>query len=159
MSTSSEERSGIVYANAGNPEVLALIPETAKRVLDAGCGAGDNGRLMSARGISVVGVTLSNAEAVVAASTCDRVIVADLEGDSLPFEERSFDVVLLSHVLEHLRDPQAALCRLAKYLSEEGLAIVAVPNMAHWRIRLRLVRGDWTRQDTGPLDRSHFRLD
>jgi hypothetical protein len=30
--------------------------------------------------------------------------------------------------------------------------------MAHWRIRLRLVRGDWTRQDTGPLDRSHLQF-
>jgi methionine biosynthesis protein MetW len=154
----SEERSGTVYANAGNREVLALIPDSAMRVLDAGCGAGDNARLLSARGVKVVGVTLSNAEALVAASACDQVVVADLEEDALPFEERSFDIILLSHVLEHLKDPRAALCRLARYLSEGGLAIVAVPNMANWRLRLSFVRGDWRRQDTGPLDRTHLQF-
>lgn len=31
-----------VYANAGNPPVLALLEGVVQRVLDVGCGAGDN---------------------------------------------------------------------------------------------------------------------
>jgi hypothetical protein len=31
-----------------------------------------------------------------------------------------------------------------------------VPNMAHWRIRARILRGDWSREDHGAFDRTHL---
>lgn len=40
----------------------------------------------------------------------------------------SFDVISLSHVLEHLRDPWAALCRCREHLHPGGLMMVEVPN-------------------------------
>src|SRR5258707_495130 len=33
------------YQNAGNPSVLSMVPKNATRVLDVGCGAGDNARI------------------------------------------------------------------------------------------------------------------
>lgn len=38
-----------VYANAGNPPVLALLEGAVQRVLDVGCGAGDNAALIKRR--------------------------------------------------------------------------------------------------------------
>jgi SAM-dependent methyltransferase len=45
-------------------------------------------------------------------------------------EEGQHDVILLVHVLEHLRDPLAALTKLRKMLSQGGRLYVEVPNIA-----------------------------
>lgn len=148
----------VVYRNAGNPDALALLPPSAHRVLDLGCGAGDNARLMKASGRTVTGVTWSAAEAELASPHLTRVLVADLEAGALPFPERSFDALLLSHVIEHVRDPAALLNRLAPLLSPAGILVVAVPNMAHWRLRVRFARGNWSREASGPLDSTHLQF-
>ena len=149
---------GTRYRNAGNADLLAAVPRNGGRVLDIGCGAGDNARLLRQRGHAVIGVTSSPAEAEVAAPDLDAVIVADVESGPLDLGASSFDVILLSHVLEHLRDPAAVLNRMAPLLTPGGLAIVAVPNMANWRLRLQFLKGDWRRPDTGPLDRTHLQF-
>lgn len=145
-----------VYQNEGNPALLALLPKDARRVLDVGCGAGDNAKILHERGCEVVGLTLSEAEAAVARAYCDTVLVANVETDDLELPPGSFDVLLLSHVLEHTVHPTHALTRLAGYLKAGGTALVAVPNMANYRLRLRFLRGDWRRDDGGAMDRTHL---
>lgn len=49
--------------------------------------------------------------------------------DELPEEERH-DVILLVHVLEHLRDPLASMTKLRKMLRPGGRLYVEVPNVA-----------------------------
>ena len=49
------------------------------------------------------------------------------ELDVLPFESR-FDLVLCSHVIEHLADPLEAVSRLAARLSGEGHLYIEVPS-------------------------------
>jgi SAM-dependent methyltransferase len=101
-------------------------------------------------------LTASAEEAERAAPHCERVLVCDVEG-ALPSElSQEFDAILCCHVLEHLRDPIEALLRLAGRLTPEGVIAIAVPNMAHWRLRVRMLRGDWTRDDTGAFDRTHL---
>ena len=51
----------------------------------------------------------------------------------LPLPEEGFDCVIFWHVLEHLRDPAAALRRSARLLTPGGLLVVAVPNLASWQ--------------------------
>ncbi len=147
-----------LYRNEGNRDALALLPPDARRVLDVGCGAGDNARLMKAAGRRVTAITWSRAEAELAAPHVDEVVIADVERDPLPFGSESFDALLLSHVIEHVRDPEAVLARLAPLLVRGGTLVVAVPNMAFWRVRWRLVRGDWSRERTGALDRTHLQF-
>jgi 2-polyprenyl-3-methyl-5-hydroxy-6-metoxy-1,4-benzoquinol methylase len=129
------------------------------RVLDVGCGAGDNARILAARGHTVVGITASAAEAEHARPHCQQVLVCDFEAVSgLPGLPADFDLVLCSHVLEHLRFPGEALVRLRGLLRPGGLLAVAVPNMAHWRLRVRALQGDWTRTSAGPFDRTHLQF-
>ncbi len=149
-------RSHQVYSNKGNPEVVACVPSNAKRILDVGCGAGDNARLLASRGCVVTGVTFSEQEAEVAARHCERVILADVEREDLDLPAQGFDVILLSHVLEHLRAPSELLRRLARLIPVGGGVVIAVPNMAQWRMRWQLARGNWRRTATGPLDRTHL---
>ena len=147
---------GKVYRNAGNCALLQLIPRTAKTVLDVGCGAGDNAQQLKVRGCKVTGLTVSKAEADAAGPFCEKVIVGDVEGDISFLGNQQFDVILLSHLLEHLIRPERVLAQLATLLSKNGRIYVAVPNMAFWRVRIKLMKGDWTRTDTGPFDRTHL---
>src|SRR5579863_8996555 len=146
------------YENSGNASVLALLPSSAVRVLDVGCGAGDNARLLQANGHRVSGVTVSPEEAHVARKYCERVWVGDVERMPLPTDAGPFDALLMSHVVEHLVEPSATITRLAPLLRPQGWLVVAVPNMAFWRVRWRVLRGDWSREDTGFFDRTHVQF-
>lgn len=149
---------GKVYHNSGNPSLLKLVPPTAQSVLDVGCGAGDNARLLSASGIKVWGATASEAEAQIARNFCEQVWTGDLETESLPFPRDFFDVLLFSHVLEHFVHPERVLDRLSSHLKRGGIIAAAVPNMANFRCRWRLLKGDWRREDAGPFDRTHYQF-
>jgi len=48
---------------------------------------------------------------------------------SLPFKENFFDVILLNDVLEHLKNPQAALKNVYKILKKEGVLYITTPNL------------------------------
>jgi SAM-dependent methyltransferase len=154
--TVAELYRGKVYQNAGNPALLALVPADARRVLDVGCGAGDNARALKERGCGVWGVTLSEAEAGLARPHCEAVVVANAETSPLGLPPDYFDLLLLSHVVEHMVRPDVGLARLAAHLRPGGLALLAVPNMAHYRCRLRFLLGNWRREDGGPFDRTHY---
>lgn len=92
-------------------------------VLDAGCGEGSIGLLLAENGVGSTGVDLSGpnierarSEAVARkVDSLARFEVGDAE--HLPFPDRSFDVVVSSHVLEHLPNFDAGwqeLCRVAR---------------------------------------------
>src|SRR5262245_30713666 len=144
------------YQNEGNRPLLGLLPANVMRVLDVGCGAGSNARILQAQGIEVTAITLSNEEARLAAPFCVRTLVVDVENDPLPVTEQRFDLILCSHVLEHLARPSRTLRRLSELVRPGGYALVAVPNMASWRPRLRMLRGDLSGDDGGFFDRTHL---
>lgn len=60
----------------------------------------------------------------------DRIkyFVGDLE--SLDLKERSFDIIILWHVLEHMDNPDAVINRVFDLLSPNGLFVLAVPNFS-----------------------------
>lgn len=145
-----------------NSDVLARIPRSSRRVLDVGCGTGSLGERLGARQERrVVGVTRDLAEARSALRRLDAVIVADLDrGLALSGSPATpaFDAVVLSHVLEHLREPRAILLAVRKLLGPDGAVVVAVPNALHWRVRWQLARGRFRYTDGGTLDRTHLRF-
>ncbi|MGP1396353.1 MAG: class I SAM-dependent methyltransferase [Inquilinaceae bacterium] len=73
-------------------------------------------RLRQRRGLRYTTVDLFNPTADVQADLTD-----------LPFADGAFDVVLTSHVLEHIPDDKAAMAELARILRPGGEAIVMVP--------------------------------
>lgn len=146
------------YSNAGLPELLELIRDEDQNILDVGCGAGDNAMQLKARGRRVDGITLSATEFDIARTRMDRVILADIETWNSDYPEEEFDALLLSHVLEHLVDPPAALRRLLPLLRPGSRVYVALPNVLFWRQRLEFLAGRFDYTDAGTLDRTHLRF-
>lgn len=150
-----------VYDNEGNADVVALVPASARTVLDVGCGAGSNAALLLRRdpGKRIYGVTGSASEAELARRHMVQCWVADLEAP-LPVELTAlrFDCIVLSHVLEHLRDPAALLARLSTQLEPGGRCVIAVPNVMNWRERAQFLAGKFEYQKTGTLDETHLRF-
>lgn len=149
------------YQNDGNPDVVALVPNDAANVLDVGCGAGGVARLLRARNpcTLVTGITASEAEARAAAPHLAAALVLDLEAP-LPQQllEQRFDVIIFSHVLEHLRRPEQVVARFAELLTPGGVVVIAVPNVAGWRDRVQLTMGRFEYREGGTFDSTHLRF-
>jgi ubiquinone/menaquinone biosynthesis C-methylase UbiE len=103
--------------------------QDGERVLDCGCGMGFHLMAMQKlRKLELVGLDID----------CDRLDWARREGveaelvageaEHLPFEDGSFDKVLMTEVLEHLRDDLAALREVARVLRPGGVVAISVPN-------------------------------
>ena len=150
-----------VYESPGNQPLIEMMKPGPARILDIGCGSGGNASLIKDRYPSseIVGVTYSAKEAELARSHMTRVWVFDLESD-IPTEllDQRFDVLICSHILEHLRDPALILARLIKMLRVGGQVLIAVPNVLSWRMRVQFLRGNFEYQSYGVLDDTHLRF-
>jgi SAM-dependent methyltransferase len=121
------------------------------RFLDVGCNMGMLLRLARARGWETTGVEPSPGLHRIATEQLSLAVYNCLL-DDLPIEEqRSFDVVALSDVFEHITDPRAFLQTAARFLRPGGLLYAKVPN-ARWsllkqgvskRLGIKLSRGVW----------------
>lgn len=96
--------------------------------LDVGCGQGMLLDLLREAGWQTVGIERSGAAAA-AIDAGHRVHAIDVEDpDERTALDERFDVITMTHVLEHLRNPVGALRWIASHLREDGLAVVEVPN-------------------------------
>ncbi|WP_436344030.1 class I SAM-dependent methyltransferase [Natronorubrum sp. FCH18a] len=65
------------------------------------------------------------------------------DGQRLPFEDNSFDLVFSEYVFEHLPDPQSALEEIDRVLRPEGSFVVLVPNPRHYYARIADITPFW----------------
>jgi SAM-dependent methyltransferase len=146
------------YSNQGNADVLAEVFRHLKKgyILDVGCGVGDNARVLSQNGYIVDGITLSPGEAAMAKPFLDQVFIKNLE-EGLPTLERQYDLVICSHVLEHIAFPAKLMADLKFVLKPKGLLIVALPNLMHYRSRFKLLMGNFDYEESGIWDETHLR--
>lgn len=153
------------YRNERRP-LSVHIPAGDNVILDIGCGAGHFGAYLKhcGKAATVVGIELSPDAAEEARSLLDAVACANLDDydlarmvDDLGYGK--FDIITCADVLEHVRDPWGTLERLGRYLGENGMVIVSIPNVRHWSVLLPLLfRGRWDYRDAGIMDRTHLRF-
>lgn len=131
--------------------------QSAPTVLELGCSEGLTTRLLAERGQRVVAVEIDPAAAEAARPFAEQVLVADLDmADALDaLGDRTFEAVAVADVLEHLREPAAALRRAMRHLAPHGDLVLSVPNLAHADVRLALLDGRVPYADLGLLDRTH----
>jgi SAM-dependent methyltransferase len=105
------------------------------KVLDVGCGAGGNLKTLQDQGWDPYGIEISD----VAAAHARELVTGNIHTgtlESAPFPPQSFDLVFMSHSLEHLPSPVDALRRVHRLLKDDGLLAVSVPNVNSLEFKL-----------------------
>lgn len=149
------------YETARQP-VQALVPLSARRILDVGCAAGAVGAALRARqGAEVVGIDINPDYAAEASERLDQFICGNLEDFTqrdLEQDIGTFDCIVAADVLEHLRDPWHVLDRLVTVLEPGGYLVVSLPNVRYLATALHVyIRGTWPRERVGLFDATHLR--
>lgn len=107
-----------------------LAPRAGERILDVGCGAGDEVRAL-ARHVGSAGAAIgldSQPAMIEAARSCTGDAPAEfLLGDAhhLPFDDDSLDACRAERVLQHLERPERALAEMVRVTRSGGRVLVA----------------------------------
>ncbi|NLU69235.1 class I SAM-dependent methyltransferase [Streptomyces sp. HNM0574] len=118
-------------------------PPAPRTVLDIGCGDGTAAAVMAETlgpRHRLVGIDWSQ-DALRRARGHLTAVRGELTAPGLPFADGSADAVVLSEVIEHLVDPDAALDELRRVLRPGGHLLLSTPNLAAWYNRALLLCG------------------
>lgn len=105
---------------------LAEIKATDK-VLEVGCGAGHilekikTGKLY---GIDISEIQIERARKRLG----DLIELKKAPGENIPYEDKFFDKILCSEVIEHVIDPREVLKEISRVLKQEGILSLSIPN-------------------------------
>lgn len=116
---------------------LAISFYPDKKVLDVACGISTLGKAFSN---DVYGFDI-NPEAVKTAKKRGvKARLGDVE-KKWDYPDNFFDVVIASHIIEHVVNPDQLILEAKRVLKKGGLFIVATPNLAAWFNRILLLFG------------------
>lgn len=114
------------------------------RVLDVGCGEGFFKFFLNDLPAEWHGIEIWEDRAKYCERLGYKVHRIDMEQDDLPWPSNHFDVILASHVIEHIHDVPRALGQIKRVLKPDGLLLVATPTkpplvapLMNWLYKLR----------------------
>ena len=137
--------------------MLAELVPIGSRVLDVGCGTGSVSRIIAdTRRAQIIGIEPDSCRAA-AARARGLEVHEQLFTDAILQELEAFDVIVFADVLEHVADPSSFLQLAQRALRPGGRVIASVPNVAHWSVRVDLLRGRFDYQPFGIRDATHLR--
>jgi SAM-dependent methyltransferase len=119
-------------------QVLAEVCEQRKTaaqslLLDIGTGNGEIAHYLGER-YDVVSLDITDQRTV-----HDEFAFVVSGDEGLPFSDRSFDLVVSNHVIEHMADANRHLSEIRRVLKFDGLAYLATPNrLWPWEVHNRI---------------------
>ncbi|MGH7726476.1 MAG: class I SAM-dependent methyltransferase [Candidatus Eiseniibacteriota bacterium] len=117
--------------------LLRRLAPRARRVAEVGCAYGYLLWGLREAGYEVTGYELSRTTAAAGR----EVLGLPIQALSLPGGDERFDAIVIRHVLEHFRDPGAALDQLVRSLTVGGVLVLATPNPES--VSARLFGREW----------------
>lgn len=112
---------------------LAPFVERQHAVLDVGCALGGFLNLLRSRGLTqLAGVDVTETYVAEARRTTPhRIEVGNAE--ALPFDDETFDALVIEQVLEHLVHPRRAFEEARRVLRSGGILCIGVPDAARYK--------------------------
>jgi 2-polyprenyl-3-methyl-5-hydroxy-6-metoxy-1,4-benzoquinol methylase len=126
--------------------------ESELNILDYGCGTGEFLKACQASGFKIAGVEPSE-NARTKSSETNRIKIHE-SIDQL--DTRTFNIITMWHVLEHIPDFETIIQKLKTKLSDDGVLFIAVPN--HKSFDAQLYKQFWAGFDV-PRHLWHFSPD
>lgn len=126
------------------------------RILDAGCGAGPALQFLKQRGFVPFGSDLIEYPLQQARRLIPDARLVQCDSDKpLPYGENSFDLILMSEVIEHVSSPEFTLRECWRVLRAGGAVAMTTPNL--WDVR-RLYYPALGKVWSGDADATHQTL-
>ena len=123
-------------AKKSNRRLLGLIPKEG-RVLDIGCGLGVFVKYALEQGYDAYGVDFNDEHIHLGQKVLglgERLILGDVKDlHNRNCFSKSFDLITLFEVIEHVEDPGQLIKSTYKMLSKGGLLAISCPNEARWQ--------------------------
>ena len=145
-----------IYTDAGNFSILKLINGQKLRILDVGCGSGDNAKLLKLLGHRVDGITISDVEADIVKNIVENVYIFNLE-NGLPELSGNYDIILCSHVIEHIVYPEKLMLDIKRLCNHGAQLVVALPNLMNYKSRIEILKGNFEYKESGIWDFTHVK--
>ncbi len=108
-------------------------------VLDLGCGDGLFMTLLREKNVNTFGLDISEVAVNICREKKLAAQVFDFTSNELPYQEQSFDHVVMLDVLEHLYQPEKLLAEAARVAKED--IIFSVPNFNSLPARWQVLKG------------------
>ena len=130
--TDDTDRPGSETANERYDHMLSFIKKYSdkeSRVLDIGCGAGGLIKYLKSKYyVNLYGI--DPIEAYVKEAKDENIKVGNVF--NIPFDDNSFDIVVLDQVLEHLNDLNKAMKEIHRVLDKGGICVIGVPDVERY---------------------------
>ena len=118
------------------PRLIDFDGYRGKKVLDVGCGAGTDLARFARGGANATGVDISGSAIALAKANFEQQgLAADLreaDGEHLPFEDESFDLVYAHGVVQYTSNDRALVAECRRVLKPGGTAVFQVYNRISW---------------------------
>lgn len=141
-------------------DVIRMIEDEPKRVLDVGCSDGSIGAALKNiyRTVEVHGIEFDVKFAEKARLRLDSVTQADLNSFDLSTLPKNVDLFIFADVLEHTVHPKNVMKKIIEHCGDTNYKIiVSVPNVQHITVIFNLLAGHWPERDRGIFDHTHLR--
>lgn len=144
-----------------NPDLLAFIPATSRKLIEVGCSSGAMAREFKKiqPNCHYLGIDIDADYVQLAKRYCDESLTLDIEAveDNFYQQYQDVDCWIFGDTLEHLKDPWRVLSKIRQVIPAHGCVVACIPNAQHWTMLARLSVGDFRYQDSGLMDRTHIR--
>ncbi len=120
-------------------DVMYLPHKPGGRLLEIGCGSGRLLQFLKSLGWTVQGVDFDPHAVDSARRKGLEVVLGTLQDQRYP--DGSFDAVIMSHVIEHIHDPEELLRECRRILRDQGQITVVTPNARS--LGHRVFKSDW----------------
>lgn len=137
-------------------DLVGLIPEKARNVLDIGSAEGGLGKVLqeTKHELEIDAVELSKPLVEKAKPWYSKVYHCSFENF---ISEKKYDVIICGDVIEHMLDPWKQICKMYDLLNPGGCLIASLPNAGHWSLIYDQLQGKFEYLPVGLTCVTHVR--